>query len=128
MKRDTGLYAGGDWSGKPDKPLGQSDIFSFTVVMTEDLEAAEEEFALLKRRLRMKADQEFHGHEMNDTQNAAVLELILQQKMRIGILLINKSAIPLTNQITLPVGPRFTHKIAMRLLERLVPGCPLSRV
>lgn len=128
MARNLGLYAGGDWSGKPDKPSGLSDIFSFAVVMTEDLEAAEEEFALLKRRLGMKADKEFHGHEMNDTQNAAVLELILHQEMRIGILMINKSAVPLTRQITLPTGPRFTHEVAMRLFELFVPGCPLSRV
>ena len=128
MARTLGLYAGGDWSGKPDKPSGTIDIFAFCIAAFPDLDVLNAEALVLRRELGMPLGEEFHGHEMSEAMNAAVLEMGLRLGMRLGVLLVNKSAVPLSGQVTLPAAAGFTHAIAIRLLERFVPGCPLARL
>lgn len=128
MAQRTGLYAGGDWSGKPDKPSGPIDIFAFSVAAFPDVEVLNAEALALRQELGMPLDEEFHGHEMSDAMNAAGIEMGLRLEMRVGVLLVNKSAIPLSGQLILPSPTRFTREIALRLLERFVPLCPLQRL
>lgn len=128
MTRPIGLYAGGDWSGKPDRPSGLIDIFSFAVVGFDDLDALNASALALKRQLGMPLAEEFHGHEMNDARNAAVIEMGLRLGMRVGVLMVNKSAVPLSGRIVLPAPAQFTHEITLRLLERFVPDSPLLRL
>jgi hypothetical protein len=126
--RNLGLYAGGDWSGKPDKPSGPIDIFSFAVAAFADLDVLNAQALELRRDLGMPLDEEFHGHEMSDAMNARVLEMGMQLEMRVGVLMVNKSAVSLRGRVALPDPGRFTHEIALHLLQRFVPLCPLQRL
>jgi hypothetical protein len=122
------FYAGADWSGKPDKPIGAVDIFSFAVAAFPDLEALNEACIATKRDLGMPAIEEFHAHNMSDAMNAAVLEMGMRLGMRVGILIVNKTAVPVDGKVLLPDPARFTQQISMKLLEQFVPHCPLSRL
>lgn len=128
MARPTGLYAGGDWSGKPDRPSSNTDIFTFAAAAFPDVEILNAEALAMRRVLGMPLEEEFHGHEMSDGMNAAVLEMGLRLEMRVGVLMVNKSVIPLSGRLVLPAPARFTHEISLRLLERFMPLCPLHRL
>lgn len=119
------LYAGGDWLGTPDPPRGGVDLYSFCIAAFEELEALNEACRELRRTLQMPADQEFHAHGMSDEMQADVLEMGLRLKMRLGLLIINKAAVPLAGRSLLPAPPDLTTQIAFRLLERLLPQLPL---
>ncbi|MDQ3813910.1 MAG: hypothetical protein M3347_08165 [Armatimonadota bacterium] len=119
------LSAGADWSGTPDKPMGAIDLFSFCVVAFENSDAVNEACHVTRPALGMAADEEFHGHDMSDAMNAAVLEMGMHLNLQIGILFVNKAAAPLEGRIILPPPAVFTAQIALRLLERFLPICPL---
>jgi hypothetical protein len=98
------------------------------VAAFDELDTLHDEALALREQLGMPLTEEFHGHEMSDGMNAAVLEMGLRLEMRVGVLMVNKSMLPLNGRLVLPAPARFTHEISLRLLERFMPLCPLHRL
>ncbi len=86
----TPLYAGGDWSGKPDK---RDEALIFCVVALSDKEAWTDSCRQLRHNLRMAQNAEFHGHEMkDDAHRLQLLQAGREAGMKIGALVLSKGA------------------------------------
>lgn len=122
------LYAGADWSGTPDKPSGTVDIYSFCVAAFPDIGLLNEASERVRLELGMKKDEEFHGHQMPDTTIAAVLEMALGLEARLGILIVNKAAVPLSGKVQLPAPKQFAGLLALRMLNQFLPLVPIKNL
>ena len=122
------LYAGGDWSGTPDAPRKAVDIYSFCLAAFTDLDLLNQASERVRLELGMKRDTEFHGHEMSDAMIAAVLEMALELDVRMRIVVINKTAMPLSGIPELPIPAQFAGLLALRLLRRFLPDSPIRKL
>ncbi len=122
------FFAGADWSGTPDKPSGVVDIYSFCVAAFSDIELLNEASEPIRLELGMKRNEEFHGHNMSDANIAAVLEMALELEVRLGILIVNKAAVPLSGVVQLPAPNQFAGLLALRMLNRFLPLAPIQKL
>lgn len=122
------FFAGGDWSGTPDKPSGAVDIYSVCVAAFSDVDLLNEASERVRLQLGIKRDEEFHGHQMSDVAIAAVLEMALELDVRLGILIVNKAAVPLSGVTQLPAPNQFAALLALRLLTRFLPLVPIKKL
>lgn len=114
------LYAGGDWSGKPDKPR---EPRIFCVVALADADAWNESCRQLRRTLDWAQNREFHGYKMkDDAQRLEMLRLGREAGMRVGALILGANAgvaveqTPTYQSLALELlNPFFAHA-ALRML------------
>lgn len=111
------FFAGGDWSGKADKP---KEPFIFCIAALRDAEAWNTACQQLRKGLRMRRDEEFHGYKMKgDAQRLEVLHLAQQMGLRVGALIL----LPETKILE---RETLNHQsLALELAEQFFPKLPL---
>jgi len=111
-----------DWSGVVCRENKIVDLYAPCIVAVQDAEIVNLPMADLRKQFGMAQDEEFHGHECSAEMLISILELVLEFQIRVGALLIDKSA------GAIPPPPHFAAVSALRLLNDYLPGSCLNRL
>ncbi len=123
------MYAGMDASGTPDFDFisAGNNPYVISILAVENREALQSIHAEIRRRHRIGANTEFHGHTMLEKVLADLLAEVHALNGRFGILMIDKE---LTRHVvdtsSLPSDMEIAIQARLLLLEKFLTHSPLA--
>lgn len=118
------LQAGLDWTATPS--LNEPFPYGPGIVGVEDGEKLETAFAGIGARFGFQG--EIKGHDSSGEVLEAVFEALLSCEARVGVLLLDKSALLMGQGAVLPAPAILRHQMACALAEKFIEKHALARL
>lgn len=125
------LYAGLDWSGTPNLKGMDSrhDPYVVVVAGVEDVERFTQAMRGLRFGFGMKAEAEFHAHNMPEEHSVQVVEAAQEAGLAVGALLVDKALTRQTQDaLALPSPPDLQALAALAVVEVFVRRYSLTEL
>ncbi len=118
------LHAGLDWTATPS--VNEPFAYGPGIVAVEDGEELEAAFDAI--RLRFGFQGEIKGHDSSGEVLNAVFEVLISCEARMGVWLLDKSALLTQKNSVLPAPSVLRHQMACALLEKFIEKSALTRL
>jgi hypothetical protein len=118
------LHAGLDWTATPS--LNEPFPYGPGLVAVEDEEKLEAAFTAIRTQFGFEG--EIKGHNSSGEVLNAVFEALIECEARVGVLLLDKSALLAQSQATLPAPALLRHQMGCALATQFIEKHALARL
>ena len=118
------LHAGLDWTATPS--LNEPFPYGPGLVAVEDAEKLEAAFTAIRTRFGFEG--EIKGHNSSGEVLDAVFEALIAGEARVGVWLLDKSALLTQSRADLPAPALLRHQMGCALAQRFIEKHALTRL